>query len=441
MDRPLEVWGGHECTVNRIGGVWRDQTLMSGHHDRIEDLDLFAGLGLKALRYPVLWERTEIAPGLFDWSWADARLERLRELGIRPIVGLVHHGSGPAWTNLLDPGFVVGLARFAGEAARRYPWVRDWTPVNEPLTTARFSALYGHWYPHRRDERSFWLAVFHQLDAVRGAMRAIRAVNPEARLIQTEDFGRTWGTEPCAAQADHDSARALMTWDVLTGGLTAIHPLRAQLDRLGLGARAEDFVEDPCPPDVLGLNHYITSDRFLDHRLDRYPARVHGGNDRLAYADVEAVRVVDNLPDGWLGSLEGLWERYRLPIAVTECHLGCDVAEQMRWLTACWDAAVAARSKGIRVEAVTSWALLGSYDWDSLLTASLGRYESGVFDLSDGRPRATPLADLVRRLALDGAAGASEGAPGWWRTPDRLAYPGWSLPDRLKSTSRLSEEK
>ena len=43
--------------------------------------------------------------------------------------------------------------------AARYPWVRDWTPVNKPLTTARFSALYGYWYPHTKDERLFWTAL------------------------------------------------------------------------------------------------------------------------------------------------------------------------------------------------------------------------------------------------------------------------------------------
>src|SRR3954452_8512515 len=91
----LELWGGVECTVNRVHDRYHSQLERSGHDTRIEDLDLFAELGIKALRYPVLWERT--APtGLedADWSWPDARLERLRALGIEPIVGLLHHGSG-----------------------------------------------------------------------------------------------------------------------------------------------------------------------------------------------------------------------------------------------------------------------------------------------------------------------------------------------------------
>jgi dTDP-4-dehydrorhamnose reductase len=137
---PPEVWAGIECTVNRVGDQYFDQLERNGHATRLEDLDLFAELGVRAIRYPVLWERT--APNGIesaDWSWADERLGRLRELGIRPIVGLVHHGSGPHHTSLIDPAFPDKLAEFARAVAERYPWVDSYTPVNEPLTTARLA--------------------------------------------------------------------------------------------------------------------------------------------------------------------------------------------------------------------------------------------------------------------------------------------------------------
>src|SRR3712207_5229652 len=98
---PLELWAGLECTVNRVGDEYFDQLERSGHDGRLADLELFAELGARAARYPILWER--VAPrGVenADWSWTDERLGRLRELGIRPIVGLVHHGSGPRHTSL-----------------------------------------------------------------------------------------------------------------------------------------------------------------------------------------------------------------------------------------------------------------------------------------------------------------------------------------------------
>jgi beta-glucosidase/6-phospho-beta-glucosidase/beta-galactosidase len=432
--RPLEIWGGHECTVNRVGDTWRDQSRLTGHHDRLEDLDRFAALGLRTLRYPVLWERTETSPGCFDWSWADERLGRLRALGIRPIVGLIHHGSGPAWTDLLDPGFAEGLVAFAARVAERYPWVRDWTPVNEPLTTARFSALYGHWYPHARDEGAFWRALLNQVEAVGLAMKAIREITPGARLVQTEDFGNTWATAPCRLQADFENRRRLMTWDLLTGRVDPDHPFWARIAAHGLSGLLARLAKAPCPPDILGLNHYVTSDRFLDHRLERYPPEAWGGNGEIAYADVEAVRVLEDRGCGWERSLRTLWRRYRLPIAITECHLGCTPPEQRRWLLDAFEAISAVRDEGVDARALTVWSLLGAVDWDSLLTRPAGHYEAGVFDVLDGEPQPTPLAATVSALC-DGGPSSFPLSDGWWNRPDRLLYPACSAGEM--SASRL----
>src|SRR5688500_4655315 len=139
---PLELWGGVECTLARVGDRWRDQVRETGHHDRPGDIDLLYKLGIRTVRYPILWEAiAPDRPDEFDFAWSDDRLGRLRELGIAVVGGLVHHGSGPSYTSLLDPDFPDKLADFAERVARRYPWIQLWTPVNEPLTTARFSGL------------------------------------------------------------------------------------------------------------------------------------------------------------------------------------------------------------------------------------------------------------------------------------------------------------
>ena len=68
----IEMWGGVECTVNRVRDDYFTQLERSGHCARDDDLERFAALGVRALRYPVLWERT--APdGLAsaDWSWPE----------------------------------------------------------------------------------------------------------------------------------------------------------------------------------------------------------------------------------------------------------------------------------------------------------------------------------------------------------------------------------
>ena len=38
----IEIWGGLECTVARIGDEFRDLLVETGHRDRPEDLDHYA---------------------------------------------------------------------------------------------------------------------------------------------------------------------------------------------------------------------------------------------------------------------------------------------------------------------------------------------------------------------------------------------------------------
>jgi dTDP-4-dehydrorhamnose reductase len=424
--RQPELWAGIECTVNRVGDVYCDQLELSRHASRAEDLDLLAALGVSAVRYPVLWERT--APeGLerADWSWPDARLRRLQELSLRPVVGLVHHGSGPRTTSLVDGRFPEQLARYARGVAERYLWVEDYTPVNEPLTTARFSGLYGHWYPHGRDALTFARALLTQVRAIVLSMRAVREVNARARLVQTEDLGKTFSTHTLDYQAEFENERRWLTYDLLGGLVGRDHAMWDYLRRVGVGeAELEWFVENPCPPDIVGLNHYLTSERFIDERVARYPPQTHGGNGRHKYADVEAVRVCAEGPAGPRALLMEAWERYRLPVAVTEVHLGCTREEQLRWLKEVWEAARDSREDGADVCAVTAWSVLGAFDWHNLLTRSEGRYESGVYDLRAPRPRPTALAPMLRDLAARGEHDHPVlDSPGWWRRLDRLCYP------------------
>ena len=176
--------------------------------------------------------------------------------------------------------------------------------------------------------------------------------------------------------------------------------------------------DEPTPPALIGLNYYVTSDRFLDDRLDRYPrsrTAETGGN---VYADVDAVRVAGIGLRGHAAVLPTL-DRYGVPVAITEAHLGCTREEQMRWLAEAWQGAHDAAAQGADVRAVTAWALLGSWDWDSLLTrGDADHYETGAFDVRGGdappdsagrrhrRSRGRPRACTSRpRWSRDGGGG------------------------------------
>jgi dTDP-4-dehydrorhamnose reductase len=427
------MWGGVECTIVRVGDEYRDQSEETGHSFRRGDIDLIADLGVTTVRYPILWESiAPDSPDQLDFSWTDERLAMLRERGIEIIGGLLHHGSGPRYTDLLDPEFPAKLADYAARVAARYPWIKKWTPVNEPLTTARFSGLYGHWYPHRHDYPSFLRALVNECKGTLEAMRAIRSVIPDAQLVQTEDLGKTFSTAPLRHQAGHENERRWLSFDLLCGRVTPKHAWHAILLNSGIAPEElELFESGEATPDLLGINHYLTSERFLDHRLDLYPGHEPGGNGRDSYVDAEAVRVKRLEGSTGIGPrLREAWERYGIPLAITEVHHGCHRDEQLRWFVEVWNTAKQLREEGMDLRGVTIWSLFGNVDWRFLLTQKNGFYDTGAFDVRGDKPRPTILARAAKVLAsgedfdhpvLD--------MPGWWRRPPRLySWSGSSRP-------------
>ncbi len=173
---------------------------------------------------------------------------------------------------------------------------------------------------------------------------------------------------------------------------------------------------------MIGVNYYVTSDRFLDDRTHLYPLKMRGGNGRDSYVDTEAVRVEIAAVTGWEPRLREVWNRYGLPIAVTEAHLGCnDTDEQIMWLKEAWDAARRLRAEGADVRAVTAWALFGLMDWDTLLRERRGSYEPGAFDASADPPRLGPLGETILALTKDATFDChAMQQTGWWRRDERL---------------------
>lgn len=430
MDKQIQycspdIWGGLECTINRVNNKFLDQFEYSGHYEREGDINSIAELGIKKLRYPILWEKHQ--PSIetpIDWTTTEKRLNEIRGHNIDVIAGLVHHGSGPAFTQLSDRNFPKLLAAYAKHVAEKFPWIEYYTPVNEPLTTARFSGLYGLWYPHHRNAKSFMQMLLNELKGTVLAMQEIRKINPNAKLIQTEDLGKTYSTKPLNYQAKFENERRWLTYDILCGRFDKNHKLWKYFTKYSIPK--EDFkffLDNPCPPDIFGFNHYLTSERFLDHRTQLYPSHTHGGNTRHRYADVEAVRVELDEETGIEVLLREAWDRYKKPIAITEVHLHCTREEQLRWFKQVWESSKKLRSEGIDLRAVTSWAMLGSYGWNKLLTAPGGDYEPGVFDLRGGNLRTTALAKFIKEInSSQEASHHLSLEKGWWQRSTRLIY-------------------
>jgi dTDP-4-dehydrorhamnose reductase len=226
-------------------------------------------------------------------------------------------------------------------------------------------------------------------------------------------------------QARHENRRRWLTLDLLTGRLTRDHPLFGIFESAGISEdRLRAFDSGDALPDLIGVDHYLTSERYLDHRVELYPGVEAGGNGRQTYVDLEAVRI-PRLADrvGPARRLREAWARYRIPLVFGEVHHGCSRDEQLRWFDQVWRETGQVRAEGVDVRAVTLWALFGTVDWRSLLTRREGQYDAGAFDIRSPEPRPT----LIARAALAYAsAGRFEHpaleADGWWRRPERT-YP------------------
>lgn len=426
-DNQIEIWGGLEGTINRVKDKYHDQSEYSGHYTREGDIDLIASLGIKMLRYPVLWEKHQpTKDAIIDWTFCEKNLTRLKELNVEPIAGLVHHGSGPLHVNFFDGSFEQGVADYARLVAEKFPWLEYYTPVNEPLTTARFCGLYGHWYPHKADNYSFYKILLSELKATVMAMKAIRVINPNAKLIQTEDIAKVYSTPLLTYEADYQNQRRWISYDLLCGRVNNKHPLWNHLiKKVGLTEEELNYFQDNyCVPEVCGFNYYLTSERYLDEDMSKYPEEFHGGNKKHRYADIHTVLVALKEETGPAVLLREAYEHLKLPIAITECHLHSTREEQMRWFNEMWETVNDLKEEGVDIRALTAWAIFGLHGWNKLVTEPGGTYEPGVFNLSTGSPRPTALAKLIqvltKRKVYYHPVLETEG---YWKRDTRPVYP------------------
>jgi dTDP-4-dehydrorhamnose reductase len=412
--KPLELWASPEPTVARIDALAvRDQLAETGHDVRRGDAERIAALGVSGSRVPVLWERVAGDDArTFDFAEPALRLAALRALGVEPVVTLLHHGSGPRSTDLLDPAFPELFAAYAEAAARAFPWVRRWTPINEPLTTARFSTLYGVWYPNVRDDRAFGRAIVHETLAQQAAMRRIRRIVPGAEFVLTEDLQRfTAADDGVAGYVGFLRERTFLSVELVAGRVDAAHPLTAFLrDRCGVSdAELLAMQRGATPPDLVAFNHYPHSERYV--------FSAHDGS----AGDVPAVYVAGEPVPRVAPLLRAAAARLGLPLALGEVHVHAPAAERVRWLAQHLADAHALRAEGVDVRAVGAWAAFGMIDWHSLLRTRARVIEDGIYTFAgpNGTPEPTAVADALRAFA-SGATLDDRGVRGWWERPERV---------------------
>lgn len=366
-------------------GRWRiDQMAASGHYRRWrEDLELCRDVGVSHLRYGPPLHQTLLGPGRYDWSFADEVMGGMQEAGLTPIADLCHFGL-PTWLeSFQNPEVPDQLAAYAAAFARRYPWVRFYTPVNEMFVCAKLSALHGVWNEQRRDERAFVVAVTTLARANRLMMAAIQAARGDAVFVNSESGELFQAASPdpeIVRIADFENARRFLALDLLYG-----HPVDATMRRHLAASGMSDaqyawFMDQPPPArTVLGIDYYLWNEQLID---------TQGRPQSLGELF------------GWYVVASQYWERYRRPLMHTETNL-LDAREAPRWLWRQWHNVQLIQRAGVPVVGFTWYSLTDQVDWDIALGEPLGNVNPvGLFDLNrDPRPAAQAYRSLIAQFA------------------------------------------
>ena len=373
---------GIECSYPTIddgrgGRLRRDLLEECGHYERWrEDLALVKDLGVSMLRYGLPWHRVHLGEGRFDWSWCDEPMAEIQRLGITPILDLMHFGC-PDWLgDFQNPDLPLHFARYAGAVAKRYPWVRFYTPVNEIYVAARMSALDGVWNERLKSDRGFVTAMKHLVACAMVGCVAVTASRPDAVFItsETAEYTHDMSTSP-ADSVKMENRLRYVSLDLLYGKQPEALIYEYLLDN-GLSREEFAFFMRGEPPghQIMGNDYY-------------------GRNERLRLPDGAILEGEDVL--GWYLITRRYYKRYYKPLFYTETNT-FDAEMAPRWLWKQWANVLRMRRDGVPVLGFTWYSLTDQYDWDIGLAQKRGTLNRcGLYDL-DRKPR--PVAAAYKEL-------------------------------------------
>jgi len=321
---------------------------------------------------------------VFDWTWTDRAMAAVRSNGIEPIVDLLHYGLPDDLWGFGDPRFPDRFAAYAAAFAERYPWVRYYTPVNEPLVGATFAALRGFWNECLSSERAFVTAIRNLCMAHELAVDAILAERPDAIIVQSESLEHFHSAGRASqSRADRENAFKYLSLD-LTLGHELPPGMAGFLNENGVSSNDLSFFREKRAPGQrwLGTDYYPTCEHVV----------ATSGRTTTKWKGL-----------GYYSLARAYYERYRIPLFHCETNRVNRLA--VDWLQSQWSAVNALQLSGIPVHGFTWYSLTDQIDWQyGLRVERNDLHPVGLYDLSR-RPR--PVAGRYREIVANWGAALS----------------------------------
>jgi beta-glucosidase/6-phospho-beta-glucosidase/beta-galactosidase len=325
-----------------------------GHYEHWrEDIALARDVGMSALRWGVPWYRVEPHHGKFDWSWTDQVLPYMvEEMGITPIIDLMHYGC-PLWLRreFANARYPRAVGDYAAAFARRYKGLVRWyTPLNEPIINSLMCGKRGLWPPYLRGENGYIRMMLQLVRGIFNTVEAIKEIDPDSVMVHVEATGLSRAArQDLEVLAIEERRRGFLCYDLLTGRVTHEHPLFPWLVYNGASPNDLSHIASRAIRlDVIGMNFYplwSTQELHLDKR------------GRLAY------RPTDPEGSGFAKLIEEYYDRYKVPIIITETSAHLSDETRSRWLEQSLSAIKALRGQGVPVHGYTWFPLFTMVDW------------------------------------------------------------------------------
>ncbi|MGZ8939895.1 MAG: family 1 glycosylhydrolase [Limisphaerales bacterium] len=377
-----------------------DEYELTQHYDKWrDDISLIREIGVTHARYGIPWHKINPQANAWNWEFADKTLEHMLNLGIEPIVDLVHYGS-PHWIDhaWLNPDFHKYMAEYGQRAADRFKGrIHLWTPLNEPRVTAWYCGKLGWWPPNLKGWRGFLQVMLGVCRGMIATSKAVREVDDENVVVQVD--ATDLYESPDAMLQDEVFRRqeiVFLALDLVSGRVTEGHSLHAWLLKHGITEKELGWFQDNAIElDMIGINLYPL---FSQKVLTRSPhVRI-----KMPYAGGEIVERLAKM----------YFERYQVPLFISETASLGSVKRRSEWLRDSVASTRRAREQGIPLVGYTWWPLFALVTWAYRQGTHPPAYyvkQMGLWDLrADSRGDLervpTRLVDEFRTLAEGGSS-------------------------------------